>query len=173
MPRMLKTRVRITDKKERQRRLEITAHASKGCYAKVGVLNASDAYPGQDRTVGQVAADMEFGTERVPSRSFLRTPVDNAMGEINSLRETLVEEIIAGRLAIADALQQLGFFMSNRIKNTIYQGIKPELRPSTRAAKRTERKNKGVSPTPDTPLMDTGTLVSKVGYEVVLKSRLF
>ncbi len=175
MPVKIKPKVKVIDKKERQRRLEIVAKASRGSYAMVGVQNASRVYPGEDVTLGQVAAWMEFGTKgrangkgAVPARSFLRTPIDNAEPELNKIRERVLEQIVTGKMAIADALETLGFFVSNRCKNAIYLGISPELKDSTRASKRSNRANKGVSSTPDTPLMDTHFLVDSIGYEVVL-----
>lgn len=164
----IKPKVKVIDKKERQRRLEVVAKASRGSYAMVGVQNASRTYPGEDVTLGQVAAWMEFGTERVPARSFLRTPIDSAEAEINKVRKRVLEDIITSKIAIADALETLGFFVSNRCKNAIYLGISPPLADATRAAKRRVRGTKGVSSTPDTPLSDTQFLVESIGYEVVL-----
>lgn len=168
MPVKLKPKVKVLDKKERQRRLEVVARASRGSYAMVGIQNADKTYPGESVTVGQVAAWMEFGTDKIPARSFLRTPIDESEGPLNKIRKRVLTDIIMGRIAIADALQTLGFFVSNRCKNAIYRGIAPALADSTRANKRTNRGVKGVSATPDTPLMDTKMLVESIGYEVVL-----
>ncbi|RYF52432.1 MAG: hypothetical protein EOO38_00035 [Cytophagaceae bacterium] len=177
MPPMLKTRVRVIDKKERQRRLEIVARASRGSYAKVGVTKPEQKYPGSDVTVGQVAAWMEFGTDPpegkekggTPARSFLRTPIDNLGDKLNAKRDAMLEQIIAGKLSIADALQQLGFFVANTVRNAIITDIPPPLAQRTRDNKRSNRMYKGVSKTPDSPLQDTGLLLSKIGYEVVLR----
>lgn len=165
---MIKTTVKITDKRERQRRLERVARASRGSYATCGVKDPDEFYPESNVTVGQVAAWMEFGTATAPSRSFLRTPVDQADGLINKLRDRMLEAIITEQISIAQALETLGFFVSNRMKNAIYRGISPPLAEATVENKRRDRPIKGVSPTPTTPLMDTGLLVSKISYEVYL-----
>lgn len=169
MPRSgFKLVVKIQDKVERTKRLMTLARASRGSYAVVGVTDASETYPGTTVTVGQVAAWNEFGEGRVPSRSFLRTPVDDMQPLINRKREQLLENMIAGEVSVAAALEALGFLVSNGIKNAIIRGIGPPLKPKTIERKREQRASKGPSPTPETPLMDTGLLISKIGYEVYL-----
>lgn len=123
---------------------------------EVGILtgegNKESATPGL--TLYDVAMFNEFGLG-VPERSFIRGYVDENKGQVQKWSKILAEQVLAGKLTTAQALELLGMKVQGGIQKRIADGIDPENKPST-------IKRKGSS----TPLIDTGQLRSAISYRV-------
>ncbi|RYF12854.1 MAG: hypothetical protein EOO40_00195 [Deltaproteobacteria bacterium] len=164
---ILKGKIKQIDKRERQRRLEKVLEVAKDSFTTFGIKNPEDTYPGSDVTVGQVAAWMEFGThskdgiERVPSRSFLRTPIDTQLDLVLKKRDQVLEKVIMGEMSIEKALDAIGQKMVNLSKSAITRGIAPKLANSTLRAKRALSQS-------DTPLLATRYMYDHIDFETTL-----
>jgi hypothetical protein len=124
----------------------------------VGVQGAqADAeHPGAGATNAEVASWNEFGTSRIPARSFIRATIDIHERRLLQLAAKLGRGVVSGAFAPGQALQLLGEEAVGLIKDRINSHIPPPNAPSTIA-------RKGSS----TPLIaHTGTLKNSVSYRV-------
>jgi hypothetical protein len=170
---LIRPKRKFIDKTERLRRLEYVLKKARHSFVKVGIVKADDVYPGTNVSVGQVAAWMEFGThtakkenddggaELVPARSFLRVPVDKALGRIEKVRDKQLEAIIHGETGIGEGLDAIGAAVQLIIQNAITRGIRPKLAESTVKQKRRQGY-------PDTPLIRTRFMFDHIGFQTTL-----
>lgn len=122
--------------------------------AYVGVQ--SDAGSGDEGTsIAEYAFYNEYGTERTPERSFMRSSFDERVQQLMALRTRIVKLVIDGRLDPDRGASLLGEAHEGDIKRKIGSNIPPPNAPSTIAAK-------GSSKT----LIDNGTLRGAIRYEV-------
>lgn len=129
---------------------------AKGTELKVGILasgKANDTHDGV--TVGEIAAANEFGTARIPERSFIRAWYDGRITENRKALRALSARVLRGELTQEQAWEQLGLLFQADIQKRMAEGVPPPNAPATIAAK-------GSS----TPLIDSGQLRSSVTYEV-------
>lgn len=163
----IRAKVKTLDNKERQRRLEIVLEKARHSYVEVGITEPDDMYPDSQVSVGQVAAWMEFGThsadgkEMVPSRSFLRTPVDNGIKTIEKVKNQQLEGLIQGKIGIETALTAIGTKVQLMMQNSITRGTPPPLADSTLRRKRALKQL-------DTPLIATRFMFDHIGIHVCL-----
>lgn len=135
-------------------------------YVKVGVLaSAGGNVDVGGITLTDLAAVHEYGSPAagVPQRSFIRSTFQRAdvASQLEKLLGKLARNLIADKLEVDKALDQLGAWASNQIKLTIKNrlttGPEPQAnKPSTIAAKGS-----------DLPLVDTGRLLNAVTWEKV------
>lgn len=121
----------------------------------VGILDGEETHGGSEVSILDVATWMEFGTQDIPARSFIRAWFDEDEDHLREVLTTLLQEVVAGKLSKEQALEQLGQYAVGRIQQRISDGIPPPNAPST-------IEKKGSS----TPLIDTGTLRASVTYKV-------
>lgn len=119
----------------------------------VGVLDG-DA-PHGAVTMGELAAWMEFGTETIPERSFIRAWFDAAEPHLREDLRKLMESVVAGKRTKEEALELLGMRAVGQIQERISAGVPPENAPSTIAKKGSA-----------TPLIDSGALRSSINFRV-------
>lgn len=124
---------------------------------KAGILAGATTADGQK--VAQYAAWNEFGTRHIPARPFMRNTVSNSAGEWKQL---LTGQLSAHPDGAKAAMFIIGERMSEDIKSTIQAGDFTPLAEQT-----VERKMKAGKKEPGTPLIDTGTMLKAVSYEVV------
>lgn len=129
---------------------------------KVGVLDKDGGEPktehdgtAGDVTLADVATWMEFGTEKIPARSFIRAWFDENEERVGKMLHVMLRSVIEGKRTREQALELLGQKFAAEIQARIASGIDPPLAEST-------IKRKGSS----TPLIDTGQLRSAISYEV-------
>lgn len=120
----------------------------------VGIIDAGQHASG-DATVAQIGMWNEFGTERIPERSFFRSTVQEEEKHIVSLQRKLLKSISDGKITTDKALALLGEFLSDKIRRKIVALNEPPNAPSTIKAKGSSN-----------PLVDTGQLKNSVTYEV-------
>lgn len=106
---------------------------------------------GEPLTVAQVGAFHEFGTSRVPQRSFVRGWFDESQAEIAELLRSQLALAAAGKLTVEQALERVALKCEASMKKRIRNRIPPPLAPETIA-----RKGSSV------PLIDTGQLRNSI-----------
>ena len=109
----------------------------------------------QAATLAQVAAAHEFGTDKIPQRSFIRATVDLKASEIRAQQESLAAQVIAGKITPEVAMERLGIFTQGLIQARIAEGIDPPLKPATIARKGSSKQ-----------LVDSGQLRSSITYQI-------
>lgn len=102
-----------------------------------------------------IAVVHEFGTEKVPQRSYLRRTVDEKKRQIGVITRNLADSVLVGRRTTSQALEVLGATIQGFIRKRISARIPPPLSPITIA-----RKGSSV------PLIDTGQLRASIDFEV-------
>ncbi len=143
-----------------------------GSVTKVGFPLGEEPADGElgDMTeVASVAAIHEFGAPKanIPERSFLRAAHDENLRALAALKKRLYSEIVEGRLTTAEALAQLGEWMTNKTQKKIRDLKQPALAPATVRAKartlRGKRKAKFLAGGGN-PLIDTGQMLNSVTH---------
>lgn len=126
-------------------------------YVKAGVVGPQAEADHGGLTNALLAMYQEFGTDKIPARSFVREPfAEHKAQYLAGLRE-LLPQVVEGKMTARKALGLIGLKMSADMKAAIIKGIPPPNAESTIAAK-------GSS----TPLIDTGKLLSSISHEVVV-----
>lgn len=157
----MRTRVKVTEKDLGWNKLYKLTQKLKGgkIYAKAGVLSNGNAR--NDGPIDNVTLAMiqEFGTDRIPARSFVRAPfADNRLKYEGILKKVLTKVYGGDIPALMPGLNAIGLAMATDMKKRITTGagIPPPNAPSTIAAKGSSR-----------PLVDTGQLVGSITHAVV------
>lgn len=123
---------------------------------KVGIFEAAAAETYSDAvSVLEVAIWNEFGTDRIPERSFIRAWFDENEANCRAAVRKMLEAVLTGKYTKEQALELLAQRFVGEIQRRIAGGIGPANAPSTVAAK-------GSS----VPLIDTGQLRSSIAYKV-------
>jgi hypothetical protein len=121
----------------------------------VGIHEKDAARKEDELTNAQVGFWHEFGTADVPQRSFLRDTADrNSLAYRRFLRKAM-ERAAKGKFLASQAFKLVGFKVASDVKERIRAHIPPPNAPST-------IKKKGSS----TPLIDTGSLLNSIDFEV-------
>jgi len=120
----------------------------------VGIIDAGK-HSESGLTVAEVGNYNEFGTTRIPERSFMRSTIKEKRKEIVKLQEKLLRKIQSGDMNIDQALGLLGSFIAGEITQKIVDIKSPPNNPYT-------IKKKGSS----NPLVDTGQLKNSITWEV-------
>lgn len=110
---------------------------------------------GEGNTIGDIATWMEFGTQTVPQRSFIRGWFDERQPEIQATLKQELRQAVQGKRPLAQALERAALRLEGSVKDRIRQHIPPPLSPAT-------VKRKGSS----TPLIDTGALRNAIRARV-------
>lgn len=99
----------------------------KGRRVNVGI------FQNQGEDLVEYAAANEFGTEKIPERSFLRAGIDEARrrGDIQRKVADLLFLVVTGKISPLAALVRLGIFGAEIVKKKIDQGPFAALAPST------------------------------------------
>ena len=122
----------------------------------VGIFEVAGAKTYEEGlTLIEVAIANEFGTDRIPERSFIRAWFDENEEKIRAAVRVMLEATIRGKYQPKQALELLGQKFVGEIQKRIAAGIEPANAPATIAAK-------GSS----TPLIDKGTLRAGITYKV-------
>lgn len=151
--------VKITDRDHGYKAfLAKMAEASKERGITVGIHAAEGSAPvpgGKGTTLVEVGTWNEFGTDSIPSRSFIREWFDEYLPLNTDAKRKLMRQVVEGRRDVPWVLRTLGVLFVGQIQQRIAQGIDPANAESTIARKGS-----------DTPLINTGQLRSGITYEV-------
>jgi phage gpG-like protein len=146
----------VKDDKREQKRLEkVLYKMAKAPHVAVGILQ--DNPVGDSFSMLDLATVHEFGSKdgRIPQRSFIRSVCDAKQKEHLKLIAKLQGRLLAGKIAMKQALGIVGSAVTSDIVQTINAGIKPELKLATIKRKKSSK-----------PLIDTGRLKGSITHEV-------
>jgi len=124
---------------------------------KVGVLGGA-TYPKGGPPVAMIAAIHEYGTDKIPQRSFLRSTLAEKHREWSAAAGLKFRD--TGYLL--EALRFAGVVAAKDVQEKITWGIDPALQENTVAAKRKRGRQE-----PDIPLVATGAMQEAISYEVI------
>ena len=164
---ILKSQVKTTTKGDvNYARLISDANKMRSMYAAIGILEPQRVYPETGALLGEVALDQEFGTtssggkQLIPSRSFIRTPVDQGTQAIVDMMMMLQGKIQDGVMTVPRALATVGADIVRRMQTAIKKRIDPALAEMTLKL----RQERGITGT--IPLYATGFLYRSIHFAV-------
>ena len=130
--------------------------AFRGAKIDVGIFESDGSKLYEDAvTVLEVAIWNEFGTDKIPERSFIRAWFDENEEKCREGVRRMAEAVLAGKYTPEQALELLGAKFVGEIQKRIANGIPPPNAASTVARKGS-----------DTPLVDKGQLRSAITQRV-------
>ena len=131
--------------------------AGRDPHVLVGVQGseARAQHQGSDMTVVEVATVHEFGTERVPERSFIRAAIDEQQVKLQQTSAALGRGVVLGTFTPRQALELLGHEAVGIMQQRISDRIEPPNAPSTVARKKSS-----------VPLVDKGQLRGSITHRV-------
>ena len=124
-------------------------------YVEVGLLG-NKKHEDSELTVAEVGFYNEFGTEKIPERSFMRRTIIEKKKAIKASITKLSKLIVEKKLDEKQALGLLGEQTSGFIKKTIIAVKSPIESPQTLL------KKKGVS----NPLIDTSQMLNSITWKI-------
>jgi hypothetical protein len=139
--------------------LTVGIHEAEGQRTKIvpaqGLLAGIGKNAPNGVTVIDVANWMEFGTSKIPARSFIRAWADETQREDRKQIKSVMTAALAGGITEDQGLEILGLRFVGSIQERISKGIPPKLAQST-----IDRKDSSV------PLINTGQLRASVTFHV-------
>ena len=120
----------------------------------VGIIDAGN-HGDSGLTVAEVGNYNEFGTTKIPERSFMRSTIREKRKDIIKLQEKLLKKIQSGDMEVEQALGLIGSFIAGEVTQKIVSIKSPPNHPYT-------IKKKGSS----NPLIDTGQLKNSITWEI-------
>lgn len=123
---------------------------------KVGILEGAGKNAKTGTLIVDYAIANEYGTSRIPERSFMRSTYDEKESEWNKALDKIVSSVVEGNVNdIEQKINFVGVQMVNDIKEKIDSNIPPALSEAT-------IKRKGSSKT----LIDTGIMRASITYKI-------
>lgn len=123
---------------------------------KVGILEGAGKNAKTGTLIVDYAIANEYGTSKIPERSFMRSTYDEKQQEWNKTLDKIVSSVVEGNINdIEQKINFVGVQMVNDIKEKIDSNIPPLLAETT-------IKRKGSSRT----LIDTGIMRASITYKI-------
>lgn len=147
----------------------LKAIARQNSHVKVGVLS-NGAHSGEGIGVVELAAIHEFGSPaaRIPERSFIRRTFNDRQSDLERVIGNLAKLVVAEKLTMEQALNQLGALAVAWIRNTVTEHrVEPKSTAETDARKNA-RAGKPVG-SPTTTLVDTGRMIGALTWAVQME----
>ncbi|MPV99821.1 hypothetical protein [Bombella apis] len=135
---------------------ELKQNATSARRVDVGFFRDA-TYP-DGTSVATVAAVQEFGNDRVPARSFMRTTVAERSRQWPGAAAAVLR---ATGCNARQAMETMGQVAAQEMQSKISEITEPPLAAST--VKQREKKG---SERPDKPLIDTATMINSLRYQV-------
>lgn len=150
----------VTDKDVGLKDILKQVQSLKGNIVKVGIQQGTGAFSRnisnkQDATVAQYAFYNEFGTEKIPQRSFMRTAFDENLSKVESAIESEYQKVLSGSMSADVMLGRIGLLMTNFVQRKIRSIFSPPNSPITIARKKSSK-----------PLIDTGRMINSVRFVI-------
>ena len=149
-----------------KRILKEVAKMKKNPYIKVGFPKESTKTQNEESpgvTVLDVAIFHEFGTSKMPERSFIRATFAKNRVIYREITDNEIGKILFGRQTVEGALHKLGLKMVADIKNYIREG---KVRPQSKRVTR-EKKERREAVT----LYDTGQMINSLAYSISINGK--
>lgn len=146
-----------------ERMLKENAKLKNKPYVEVGVLGGEhhpEGGEGAEMSNIALARIHEYGTDKIPERSFIRSTVFEQKQAIIELITQLKTDIYKGRMTVDKALDGIGSQVESLIKGKITDGD-----PAWDPLSEETIKRKGSAK----PLIDTGQLLHSITYKKVIK----
>lgn len=118
-------------------------------------LHEEDASAGQEPNEVQRGVYNEFGTDKAPARSFVRSTHDSKKRDWANKMTRDFNDLLEGRVDPSQLLENVGSEASQDIRNTAVNMTDPPNAPST-------IRKKGF----DDPLVETGQMVNAINYKI-------
>lgn len=151
--------MRIVERDRGYRSIRERIALMKGSYTKVGVQAGGKAKDGVT-DLATVAAANEFGTDRIPERSFLRSTMSEEQEKIAAIAAAEAKAILEGRKTVEQSLDLIGLYAASRVQAKIQSHPPPPNAPATIA-------KKGSSGT----LIDSGNLMQSIRHANVIQGK--
>ena len=145
---------------------------TKNSYTKVGFPEngnlASNAEADREsfEELIKVAAANEFGTARIPERSFIRKSYDDNRAMLQRIVNDEWMKIVRGKSTTKKSLERIGEWMTGKTRKTITEVQTPPNAPSTIANKAAKIRNTGKKESflagTGNPLIDSGQMRQSV-----------
>lgn len=120
----------------------------------VGIIDAGK-HTDSDQTVATIGFEHEFGTAKVPERSFIRSTLKDKKKKIIILQTKLIKKVQSGEMNLNTALGLVGSYVAGEISAKIVSIKSPPNSPATIAEKGSSN-----------PLIDTGQLKNSITWSV-------
>ena len=152
-----------TDKDMGAKAIQKLIESAKNSWVDVGYWGAKKHTDG-DETIPAIAANNEFGTGRIPERSFVRSTADANRARYQRLLMKGAESIIDRKATVQGVLAATGELILSDIRAKLMKSDPawPALAESTIKA----RKHGGTQ-----PLFDTGALAASGGTRVIINGQ--
>lgn len=158
--------VTITDNRRLYDAIQREVAKLRGAVVTVGIHGDDAGRDGGTLTNPQIGAIHEFGSGRIPERSFLRSTVDGS-DLIATTAEQSASDVAHGKASADKAANRLGVVAVGAVKRTIQSRIPPPLSQQTlerRAAKGAHGGGLASMGGAATPLIDSGQLIQSIQY---------
>lgn len=146
-----KVKVKIDDKKYRKIEKELLLFG-KG-WVLVGLFEGEKLIEGS--TIASIGFWNEFGTKRIPERSWMRSWFDANQKRIHKMFIKMTNLIKNQKIDAKTALKRLGEWAVGELKKSIIELRTPANAPSTIRIKGSSN-----------PLIDTGTMLNTITYKI-------
>lgn len=140
----------------------------RGAKVTIGIHASAGQHAGSPETVADIALKHEFGSGRIPERSFLRSTVDGNPKPMIQAQKA-ANKVCHGQLTAQQACDQIGLVTVGEVKQTIFNKIPPPLSQQTIAVHQAKAAHGGgLAGHADatTPLIDSGQMISSITHEV-------
>jgi hypothetical protein len=121
----------------------------------VGILSSEGKHEDSALSVAQIGFWHEFGTVKIPERSFIRSTIDGQSKDIKKVASNQYKKVLDGKITTAEGLGILGAFSAGLIQEKFTNND------WTPNSERTQEM-KGSS----APLIDTGQLRQSISFKV-------
>lgn len=126
----------------------------KKSYMDIGVNEDAGNYA-DGTSVAEVAFWNEYGTVKIPERSFLRAAVDEKKDELDTFQNEVLEDVVNQKYGVIQGLRRFAFRVTTEIKNKITTLKEPPNAAST-------IKKKGF----DNPLIHSRKMLNSIDYKI-------
>lgn len=109
------------------------------------------------KSQAQIAAENEFGTNKIPARSFMRTSFDENVQRVVNIITAEYEKILDGQSTVRKSLNAIGLYGVDLVQQKIRAIRYPPNSPRTIAIKKSSK-----------PLIDFGQMIQSVRHKVVI-----
>lgn len=112
---------------------------------------------GEGLTIAEYATYNEFGTDKIPSRPFMRTTFDENKAKYSSMIDKIWNAVLTPRASARLLMARLGVMATQDIQNTISgRDFLPKLSEQTIKAKKGSTKT----------LIDTGAMINSIHHVI-------